>query len=208
MSWPRMGGVGTLSRTMRAAAAWAMLGAGAIAVAGCGFQPLYGPTASGAQLSDVMKSVEITTVPGRVGQQIRNELIFRTTGGGYADTPKYRLDIALKESIMHTLVSKEGQPEGEIYQLYSSYKLIRLGDNQVVLEGHSNARAAYDRLDSVFAAVRGARDAQDRSARTIAETIRTRIAAYFSTERLSASQPAGQCLHRRAQVDKPAPWSR
>jgi LPS-assembly lipoprotein len=181
MSWPRMGGVGILSRRMRLTAVWAMLGVGALLNGGCGFQPLYGPTASGAQLSEVMKTVDISTVPGRVGQSIRNELIFRTTGGGLADERKYRLDIAVKESIMHTLVTDAGNPQGEIYQLYSEYKLVRLADNRVVLEGHSNARAAYDRLESVFAGIRARRDAEDRSSRTIAEAIRTRVAAYLST---------------------------
>jgi LPS-assembly lipoprotein len=177
----RMGDVGTLSRRLRIVGALAMIGASAVLTPGCGFQPLYGPTAGGAQLSDVMKTVEITTVPGRVGQQIRNELIFRTTGGGYAEAPKYRLDIAIKESVMHTLVNREGDPQGEIYQLYSTYRLIRVGDNQVVLEGHTNARAAYDKSESVFSGLRASRDAQDRASRTIAETIRTRVAAFLAT---------------------------
>jgi LPS-assembly lipoprotein len=176
-----MGGVGTLSRTVRHAAIWALLGSVAALTAGCGFQPLYGPTASGAPLAEVMKTVDITTVPGRVGQRVRNELIFRTTGGGYPEPPKYRLDIAIKESVMRTQINQQGDPEGEVYQLYSEYKLVRLADNQPVLEGHSNARAAYDRLESVFADTRAERDAEDRAARTIAEAIRTRIAAYLST---------------------------
>jgi LPS-assembly lipoprotein len=177
----RMGGVGTLSRTVRSAAIWGFLGAGTLLLSGCGFQPLYGPTASGEQLSEVMKSVDINTVPGRVGQRIRNELIFRTTGGGYeSDRPKYRLDIALRESLQHTLISREGDPEGAIYQVYSEYKLVRLADNKVVLEGHSNARAAYDKVESVFNDIRAKRDAEDRASRTIAEAIRTRVAAFLS----------------------------
>jgi LPS-assembly lipoprotein len=177
----RMGGVGTLSRTVRSAAIWGMLGAGTLFLGGCGFQPLYGPTASGAQLSDVMKTVDITTVPGRVGQRIRNELIFRTTGGGYeADKPLYRLDIALRESLQNTLISAQGDPEGAIYQVYSEYKLIRLADNKVVMQGHSNARAAYDKVESVFNDTRAKRDAEDRASRTIAEAIRVRIAAFLS----------------------------
>jgi LPS-assembly lipoprotein len=181
MSWPRMGGVGAFSRTLRGVAVCGLLGAGTLALAGCGFQPLYGPTASGAQLSDVMKTVDINTVPGRVGQRIRNELIFRTTGGGYAEQPKYRLDIALRESIVRTLINREGDPQGEIYQVFSEYKLIRLADNKVVLEGHSNARAAFDKVESVFSDIRAKRDAEDRASRTIAEAIRTRVAAFLST---------------------------
>jgi LPS-assembly lipoprotein len=182
MSLPDIGGVGALSRTVRRIALVGALASATAFTAGCGFQPLYGPTASGEQLSDVMKAVDITTVPGRVGQRIRNELIFRTTGGGYAaDKSKYRLDIALRESIMKTLINREGDAEGEIYQLYSEYRLIRLEDNKVVLEGHSNARAAYDKVDSVFSDIRAKRDAEDRAARVIAEAIRTRVAAFLST---------------------------
>jgi LPS-assembly lipoprotein len=181
MSWPRMGAVGALSRTIRCAVVGGLIGASTVLVSGCGFQPLYGPTASGENLSDVMKTVDITTVPGRVGQRIRNELIFRTTGGGYAEQPKYRLDIAVRESIMRTLVNKEGDPQGEIYQLYSEYNLVLIADRKVVLEGHSNARAAFDKPESVFAGLRAKRDAEDRASRTISEAIRTRVAAFLST---------------------------
>jgi|EndMetStandDraft_9_1072997.scaffolds.fasta_scaffold01318_5 LPS-assembly lipoprotein len=181
MSLPRKGAVGALSRTIRCAAVCGLIGASAVSLSGCGFQPLYGPTASGAQLSDVMKTVDITTVPGRVGQRIRNELIFRTTGGGYAEAPKYRLDIALRESLQKTLVNQQGDAQGEIYQLYTEYKLVRVADRKVVLEGHSNARAAFDKPESVFASIRAQRDAEDRAARTISEAIRTRVAAFLST---------------------------
>jgi LPS-assembly lipoprotein len=153
---------------------------GLVVLGGCGFQPLYGPTASGAQLGEVMRSVDISLIPGRVGQRIRNELIFVSTGGGEAAQPKYRLDIAVRESVLNTAVERTGDPKGQIFQLYSQFKLIRLADNKVVLEGTNNARAAYDKADSVFADIRAKRDAEDRSARTISESIRTRIAAYFS----------------------------
>jgi len=153
---------------------------GLTVLGGCGWQPLYGPTASGAELEEVMRTVDISIIPGRVGQRVRNELIFKTTGGGDANVPKFRLDIAVRESVLNTLVDATGDPKGQIYQLYSQFKLVRLNDNQVVLEGNNNARAAYDKADSVFADIRAKRDAEDRAARTIAEAIRTRMAAYLS----------------------------
>jgi len=153
---------------------------GVVTLGGCGWQPLYGVTAGGSQLEDVMRTVDISTIPGRVGQQVRNELIFDTTGGGEASVPRYRLDIAVRESVMNTLVETTGDPKGQIYQLYTQFKLVRLQDNEVVLKGNSNARAAYDKADSVFADIRAKRDAENRAARTIAEAIRTRMAAYFS----------------------------
>ena len=80
----------------RSYALFAALFAGlvALALAGCGFQPLYGgTTAGGAKLAEVMAAVDIAPIPGRVGQKLRNELIFANTGGGYASPTRYRLNI-------------------------------------------------------------------------------------------------------------------
>ena len=171
--------VRTFARRMKIVLGAAGL-AGLTVLGGCGFQPLYGPTANGAYLSDVMRTVDISIIPGRVGQRIRNELIFVATGGGESAQPKYRLDIAVRESLINTTVERTGDPKSQILQLYSQFKLVRLADNKVVLEGTSNARAAFDKADSVFADIRAKRDAEDRAARTISEAVRVRVAAYFS----------------------------
>lgn len=147
---------------------------------GCGFQPLYGTTASGARLSEVMASINITPIPGRLGQRIRNELIFENTGGGYAAPTKYRLDITVKESITDQLVSTTGEATGQVYQVEATFKLKKIENNQVVLEGKAISRAAYDRFQQTFANVRARYDAQDRVARMIAETIMVRLSAYLS----------------------------
>ena len=83
-----------------------------LSAGGCGFHPLYGPTASGANLSDVMKTVDVATIPSRTGQRLRNELLFGTTGGGAAAAPVYRLDVALRESTRNALVTQQGLATG------------------------------------------------------------------------------------------------
>jgi LPS-assembly lipoprotein len=170
-------------KSMGRAFAFLIVGSLSALSAGCGFQPLYGPTASGAALVDVMKTVDIAPVPGRVGQRVRNELIFGTTNGGEAAKPVYRLEIALKESLRNTLVAKTGDPLGQIYELNVEFKLVRVADHKTVLTGYSQASAPYDKAGiggSVFADVRAQRDAQDRAARTISDDLKTRLAAYLS----------------------------
>ena len=151
-----------------------------LGLVGCGFQPLYGTTASGARLTEVMASVDVTPIPGRLGQRIRNELIFENTGGGYAAPTKYTLDITVKESVIDQLVRTTGEATGQVYQVEATFKLRRAGNNEVVLEGQAISRAAYDRFQQIFANVRARYDAQDRVARTIAETIMVRLSAYLS----------------------------
>ncbi len=172
--------MGAIAKSFKFAIAGGLLAASAVLSTGCGWQPLYGPTASGAELGDVMRTVNITTIPGRVGQRVRNELVYKTTGGGESGESKYRLDVAIRESVVNTFATHTGATEGQIFQLYSEFRLVRIADNKVVMKGHSNARAAYDKLQSVFANLRARRDAENRAANTTAETIRTRLAAYFS----------------------------
>jgi LPS-assembly lipoprotein len=145
----------------------------ACALAGCGFQPLYGGTTAGGQkLSDVMAGVEINPIPGRVGQKIRNELIFATTGGGYPAPSHYRLDITIKESLVNQLVEISGDATGQVYQLDATFRLMD-PTGKVLLQGTAISRAPYNRFQEIFA--------ENRAATTVADSIRTRIAAYLNT---------------------------
>ena len=49
-----------------------------------------------------------------------------------------------------------------------------------MLEGKATSRAAYERFQTIFSNVRARQDAENRAARTVAESIKVRIAAYLS----------------------------
>ena len=167
--------------TAMALSALAVAGLG---LAGCGFQPLYGSnttTASGARLSEAMASVDVTPIPGRVGQKVRNELIFSNTGGGYEAPPKYKLSIAIRERVINQLVQITGDARGQVYQLEAKYKLIDKSNGQVIYTGTAISRAAYSRYQEIFANVRARYDAEDRAARTVSESIKTQVAAFLAS---------------------------
>lgn len=151
----------------------------AISLAGCGIQPLYGTTAGGSRLAAAMAGVDITPIPGRVGQRVRNELIFENTGGSGQTGNTYKLDIVIKESLTNELVKISGDAKSQVYQLDATFKLIS-NDGRVVLEGKATSRAPYERFETIFSNVRARYDAEDRAARTVAESIKVRIAAYLS----------------------------
>jgi LPS-assembly lipoprotein len=166
----------------RSSALFASLLAGlaALALAGCGFQPLYGgTTAGGARLSEVMAGVEITPIPGRVGQKLRNELIFANTGGGNPGPARFRLDIVVKESVTDQLVQITGDATGQVYQLDATFKLLD-PKGVVILQGKAVSRAPYNRFQEVFANVRARYDAENRAARTVSESIKVQVAAYLA----------------------------
>ena len=155
-------------------------------VAGCadgssGFRPLYGSAGvGGADVQQKLAAVDIAPIPGRVGQRIRNELIFQSTGGGNPLPPEYRLDIAVRETVSSTLVQIDGNATGQVYNLDASYKLVRISDKKLIAEGKSYSRAGFQRLTSIFANVRAREDAENRAAKTVGEELRTRILAHLS----------------------------
>ena len=160
------------------------LGLASVGLAGCsgGFQPLYGSLGAGADAK--LHQVEFAIIPGRNGQRIRNELIFKTYGG---DTPatgaaaRYRLEVAIKESATTTLVLRDGTSGGQIYQIDARFQLVEISTKRVLLEGMSQARATSERFTNVFSNVRAADEAQERASKTIATDLKARLAAFLST---------------------------
>jgi LPS-assembly lipoprotein len=152
--------------------------------AGCGdsgFHPLYATSPITGNVNDKLAKMEVAPIPGRVGQRLRNELIFQSTGGGNAAfEPIYRLEIVVRESISATLVQIDGNSSGSIYNLNASFRLVRLDDKSIALQGESHGRSAFQRFDSVFSNVRARKDAEDRAAQTVAEDLKARLAAYLS----------------------------
>jgi LPS-assembly lipoprotein len=158
-----------------------LVGLAALALSGCGFQPLYGGTTAGGQrLSEVMAGVDVVPIPGRVGQKLRNELIFTNTGGGRAGPSRYRLEIAIKESVTDQLVQITGDATGQVYQLDATFKLVDSSSGKILYQGKAISRAPYNRFQEIFANVRARYDAENRAARTISESIRTQVAAHLA----------------------------
>jgi LPS-assembly lipoprotein len=135
---------------------------------------------NGPDVNQKLAQLEIAPIPGRVGQRLRNELIYESTGGGHALPPEYRLEVVMRESIDATLVQIDGNSSGSVYNIKATFRLIRLADKSVALQGASTGRIMFQRFDSVFANVRARNDAENRAAKTVADDLKARLAAYLS----------------------------
>lgn len=174
-------------RLVQSAAALAFAVILSLGAAGCGFHPLYGPTASGANLSEVMRTVDVANIPSRTGQRLRNELLFGTTGGNGTLPAVYRLDIVLREFVRYAQITTSGLPTSQVLQLDAEYRLVRIKDNEVVFKAYNTAEAAYNLVGatgvagSTYGDTRAPLDAENRAAGSLADAIKTRLAAYLSS---------------------------
>ncbi|EJW12645.1 hypothetical protein A33M_1796 [Rhodovulum sp. PH10] len=176
----------TLSgRVGRAAAALAVAGL----LAGC-FQPLYGNRTldGGPALNTALSGIDIAQIPAangtpeaRIAVELRNKLMFDLSGGN-PSAPTHRLDIRMTSTRVSVIVDVEtNRPDVENYGLTASYTLVDLQTGKPVVTDQTFARVSYDipGQQQRFARQRALRDAEDRAAGVIAESIRNRLASYF-----------------------------
>jgi LPS-assembly lipoprotein len=157
----------------------------ALALGGC-LRPLYGPTASGERLQDLLASIEVAepitnVLQERLGHYVRSELVFMLDGSGQPKPKRYRLTLNLNQSIQSAIVDfVTGRAESATTVGRATYTLYT-GDGRVVTTGTATASATFDRTPQRFATVRAARDAEIRLGTQLAEQIKTRIAAVMLT---------------------------
>ncbi len=151
--------------------------AACIGAAGCGFQPLYAERTDGTSTVDALDGLKVAPIKGRVGQQLRNQLIFLAGGGEEPINPIYRLDIALRQSARSILVQVDGEASGRLLVLRANYRLTDLATKTEIAKGSGAAQAAFEKFDEVYANQRAQRDAENRAAKELARSIHTRVSA-------------------------------
>lgn len=158
-----------------------------LALAGC-FRPLYGPTASGAPLQEVLGSIEVASAGVPQGQErlahyLRSELIFDLDGSGQTREKLYRLTLDAAESVQTTTVDTlTGRADAAILNATVKYALLSKDGTRILTSGTARGTATYYRDQQRFASVRAARDAEIRVAKLISEDLKQRLAAYFATK--------------------------
>ncbi len=176
----------TLGRTLR----WLMAVAIAGTTAGC-FQPLYGERTEtgGSELRSRLAAVDVVQIPApqgtpeaRVAVELRNDLLFRMTGGSGSVSPTHRLNIRMTTSKAALIVDiATGRTVAEITGIDVTYTLVELATGKVVVNGSSFSRVSSDvpGLQQRFARARAQRDAEDRAANVVADQIKNRLASYL-----------------------------
>ena len=148
-----------------------------LALSGC-IQPLYGPLSAGRDVAGELQAIAVEPIPNRLGHYLGNELIFGFNGTGSQVPPKYRLIVTVTENVQSPLLDTvSGYPTAANVVVSAAYRLIPTGGGEPIAKGQATAVASYDRTSQRFSNLRAARDAEIRDAKTLADQIRTRVAA-------------------------------
>ncbi|KAA5596764.1 LPS assembly lipoprotein LptE [Blastochloris sulfoviridis] len=175
----------------------AAIGLGLLA-GGC-FTPLYAERTPNGGVSAQLANVDVKTIEGRVGLQVRNALIFELGGGaGNPALAPYRLEVDLTENTQSMTVDPTtGRATVELITLNANFRLRDETEDKVVLRDRAFAQGSIDRGAQIYARDRAKRDAENRAAREIAARIRERLAAYFTAPTPPPPSPADKTAGRR-----------
>jgi len=151
-------------------------------LAGC-FQPLYGQRtlASGEDLLDVLRTIDVEKSDAVTGRFYRNELLFLLRGGKQELPPIYKLEQQLGERVSAISVQVLSDvPQSFILNLSVTYALWHIADNKVVLKGSTFAESSFTFSNQRFTNSRAYLDARERAAKVAADDVRTRLVAFLS----------------------------
>jgi LPS-assembly lipoprotein len=157
---------------------------------GC-FQPLYGEHSfgNGPNIRDQMRTVDVAqiaaangTPDSRLAVNVREALMFGMGTENKPVNPRYRLVVHMNSTRLTVVVDlTSSRPEVENFGINATFQLIDLQTNKVVLQDQTFSRSSYDipGEEQRFAQARGLRDAENRAAEEIAQSIKTRLASFF-----------------------------
>ena len=150
--------------------------------AACGFQPLYSTRGDQAGARDEFAQIEIAVITGRLGQQVHNYLLDRISPLGRPTSPLYVLNINLNLSRQELGVQRDATTTRAKFILFANYRLVKKEGGEQLFQGSTQTANSFTIVQSDFANLSAEKDAIDRAAREVTDSIRARLALYFATQ--------------------------
>ena len=152
----------------------------ALGLGACSFHPLFARNDSAPGGQQVFHSIYVDPIEAeRAGYELRNTLIDLLEGTGHQNDARYRLKVAMKQTIEGTAVQTNGNITRYTYTMIADYALSDIHTGAEVTKGSETSVAAYDVVASPYATLVAQQDAQKFAAKDIADRIRVDLGVYF-----------------------------
>jgi LPS-assembly lipoprotein len=151
----------------------------ALALAGCGFRPMYGRGPTGTAVAQGLETVRVGVIPERNGQLMRRRLEERMGSGGAL--PRYDLRVGLGYGIDQQGFRRDGTPSRVRVTATANWFLYDANQPpRLVARGTERAFDAYNIPENQFFAAEASRQATERRLiDQLAEDIVRRLSVRF-----------------------------
>ena len=161
--------------------------AASLALAGCGFTPLYATPG----LTTKLAAIDVIAPQGRTGFLIREHLddAFARDRAGPA---AYSMRLALAETRYPFGVRTDNVATRYEYVLTADYVLASLPSGAPAKRGRVRVELTYDSADQPYASIAAQQDAEDRATEEAARRIQLELAAWLATGEPKAAGPGAK----------------
>jgi LPS-assembly lipoprotein len=153
-----------------------------LALAGCGFRPLYGTMGANPAGQRIFASIYVAPIAHeRVGYELRNTLMDLLRGPNRAQNATYRLEVTVTETREGVALQNDATITRYDLAFTAKYKLLDASLNAVT-QGEETTLESFDVAQSPYASLTGQKEAEKRAVQDIAEHIQIDLGVHFAHE--------------------------
>jgi LPS-assembly lipoprotein len=141
-----------------------------LALAGCGFHPLYGPQ-TGFDYDPVLASVQVRQVPDHIGIILTNSLREELNPRGVALPTRYTLSISLSVARSDLGLRRDATASRSSLFATARYTLSEAGSNTTILTDNARSTVSFNLADDPYASTVAEERANEQAALDISRKI-------------------------------------
>ena len=151
-----------------------------LALAGCGFRPLYGTMGANPAGQRIFASIYVEPITHeRVGYDLRNKLIDLLRGPARAQDATYRLEVTVTETREGVALQNDSTITRYDLAFTAKYKLTDAKLNAIT-SGTETTLESFDVAQSPYASLTGQEEGEKRAMQDIAEHIQIDLGVHFA----------------------------
>jgi LPS-assembly lipoprotein len=147
----------------------------ALALAGCGFTPMYAQPG----VSNGAAHIQVVAPRGRIGYLL-GENLDDDFGRAKGEAPLYRLDVVLTELRQPHGINANDVAQRYEFDLRVAYTLTEIATGKTVHTGTIFSNISYDSVSQPYAGIAAAEDVQNRLAADAAQKVSVQVAAWLA----------------------------
>ena len=169
----------------RAGSQWLALGMlllVAPALASCGFTPLYAERGA-ASVSADLSALDVRAPDTKLGRELKYNLLDLLSGScNPPSNPAYVVELAPTVYDEDLAIERDADVTRKNMVMVVPFRLVDTATNKIVMRSTARSRSSYNRVDSEFANIVAAQDAERRIARSIADDIKLQLSIHFDRQ--------------------------
>lgn len=151
-------------------------------IASCGFTPLYAERGSASVTAD-LAGLDVRAPDTKLGRELKYNLLDLLSGSGNPPSnPAYVVELAPTVYDEDLAIERDADVTRKNLVMVVPFRLVDTATDAVIMRSTARSRSSYNRVDSEFANIVAAQDAESRIARAIADDIRLQLSIHFDRQ--------------------------